>query len=526
MATWQIVLIVVLVVILLFAVEDLLQRKHAVRRNFPIVGRFRYLLEAVGPELRQYIVTSNTEEEPFSRDARRWVYASAKGENNRFGFGSDENMEEQPNYLILKQSAFAVPGVRAADGLPAKISEWEVPCAKVVGEARGRAKAFRPRSIVNISGMSFGALSGHAVEALNRGAKMAGVLQDTGEGGLSPYHQNGGELIFQIASGYFGCRDIDGNFDLDRLKALVSENPVRAIEIKMSQGAKPGGGGILPGPKVTAEIAQTRGVRPGIDCISPPYHSAFHDVNTLLDFVELIASETGIPVGIKAAVGESEFWVDLAEKMRSGERGVDFITIDGGEGGTGAAPLAFTDHVGFPFKVAFTTVYKIFAEAGIEDRVVWIGSGKLGFPHSAMLAFAIGCDMINVGREAMLSIGCIQSQKCHTDRCPTGVATQNKWLARGLDPNQKYVRCAHYVMTLRKEILELTRACGRVHHALVDPSQLEMLDDRFHSQDLGDLFGYDSSWRALNIRQQAQIEQLMLGDQDDVQTRVEQPTEN
>ncbi|GAB3840207.1 hypothetical protein GCM10029963_08430 [Micromonospora andamanensis] len=306
-----------------------------------------------------------------------------------------------------------------------------LPSAKVLGAARGRAHAFRPESVVTISGMSFGSLSGPAVEALNRGAAIAGCLHNTGEGGLSPYHRHGGELILQLGTAYFGCRDDRGRFDLARLKDVVAGAPVRALEIKLSQGAKPSLGGLLPAAKVSAEIAATRGIPIGRDCVSPSRHAEFSDCDSLLDWVELLAAETGLPVGIKSAVGDLDFWTELADLMRDTDRGVDFVTVDGGEGGTGAAPLIFTDSVSLPFQQGFARIYPIFAERDLHEQVVFIGSGKLGLPDNAVVAFALGCDMVAVGREAMLAIGCIQAQKCHTDTCPTGVATQNAWLTRG-----------------------------------------------------------------------------------------------
>jgi len=470
------------------ALFDLVQRRHAVLRNFPIVGHFRYLFESVGPELRQYIVTNNREERPFNRQQRRWVYASSKLQNNYFGFGSDNELEASPNYHIIKHAAFPLtsPYKGDADYDP----DFRLAGMKILGGARRRAKAFRPASVVNVSGMSFGALSGAAVEALNRGAKLAGCLQNTGEGGLSRHHRHGGDLVFQVGTGYFGCRDEDGRFSLSRLKALADETPqLRAIEIKLSQGAKPGSGGVLPKQKLTLEIAGIRGVPMTRDCISPAAHTAFRDVSSMLDFVETIAEETGLPVGIKSAVGELAFWQDLARLTATTGRSVDFITIDGGEGGTGAAPLVFTDHVGLPFKVGFSRVQHVFAEYNLHERIVWIGSGKLGFPDAALLAFTLGCDLINIGREALLSVGCIQALKCHTNHCPTGVTTQSAWLSRGLDPSSKAVRLANYIVTLRKELLALSRACGVRHPALVTADQIEILNDRFGSQTVTDLLG-------------------------------------
>jgi len=479
----------VVAAIVAIVLHDMLQRQHAILRTFPLVGHFRYWLEALGPELRQYIVTANDEEKPFSRDQRRWVYASAKHENNYFGFGSDNDMELQSNYLIIKHSPFPLQTYYQGDA--GYDPQYRIPCAKILGAARQRAKAFRPASVINVSGMSFGSLSGPAVEALNRGAQIAGCLQSTGEGGVSSHHLKGGDLVWQVGTGYFGCRDADGRFSLARLKDTIARSPqIRAVEIKLSQGAKPGLGGVLPRAKISAEIAAIRGVPTDRDCISPAAHSAFRNVDEMLDFVEHVAAETGLPVGIKSAVGESAFWEQLAQLMVSGTRGVDFITIDGGEGGTGAGPLVFSDHVALPFKVGFSRVQKIFTEHGVHQQIVFIGSGKLGFPEAAVFAFALGCDMINVGREALLAIGCIQSQRCHTNHCPTGVATQNAWLVRGVDPTLKAARLANYVLTLRKEVLSISRACGVPHPGLITADHLELVDDRFGSRTVAEHFGY------------------------------------
>ncbi len=488
------------------AAHDLLQREHTLLRNFPVLGHARYLLESIGPEIRQYLVASNTEERPFTRDQRRWVYASAKKENNYFGFGTDNDVEYTPGYPVIKHRTFgrAIPPSSPASG-----HEVPLPCAKVLGAARGRTSAFRPPSVVNISAMSFGSLSGAAVEALNRGAALAGCLQNTGEGGLSPYHRKGGELVFQLGTAYFGCRDESGRFDLQRLKERVAEAPVRALEIKLSQGAKPGLGGVLPGAKVSAEIAATRGVPQGEDVISPSRHAEFSDPDSLLDWVELLASETGLPVGIKSAVGDLAFWDQLAELMARGDRGVDFVTVDGGEGGTGAAPLIFTDSVSLPFQLGFSRVYRAFAERGLHEQVTFIGAGKLGLPDNAIVAFALGCDMVNVGREAMLAIGCIQALKCHTDTCPTGVATQNPWLTHGLDPALKAVRAANYIKTLRRDLVKVAEACGVEHPGLIDASSVEILQGRTAAAPLHEVYGYQPDWGLPSAADRAAVIKLI-----------------
>ncbi|OYO02409.1 FMN-binding glutamate synthase family protein [Enemella evansiae] len=471
------------------AIQDLLQREHALRHNFPLLARARYALESIGPELRQYIVSANDQERPFSRDQRRWVYASAKAENNYFGFGTDNDVE-QLNFPVIKQRTFTeIAPNPNLDDLSAPL-----PGAKVLGGPRGRRHAFRPESVVNVSAMSFGSLSPQAIQALNRGVKLAGCWHNTGEGGLSDHHRQGGDLMLQVGTGYFGCRDAEGRFDLDRLCQVVESAPVRAIEFKLSQGAKPGLGGHLPGAKVNAEIARIRGVPEGQDVESPSRHTAFRSVDEMLDVVERVADRTGLPVGIKSAVGDLVFWDHLVEQMADGQRGVDFVTIDGGEGGTGAAPLVFADNVSFPFRIGFAQVYRRFAEAGLTDRLTFIGSGKLGLPDNAVVALAMGVDLINVAREAMLSIGCIQAQLCHTDRCPTGVATQDRWLASGLDPELKSVRLANYVRTLRRDLLKLAEATGVPHPALISPDDVALADGNRSQQPLAEICGYRPGW--------------------------------
>ena len=487
------------------AARDLTQRRHALLRNYPVIGHGRYLLESIGPELRQYITTNNDEERPFSRDQRRWVYASSKLENNYFGFGTDNNIEFTEGYPIIKHRTFSTtPPLTMTP-------EMLLPSAKVLGGPRGRRHAFRPASVVNISAMSFGSLSAEAIEALNRGAAATDSLHNTGEGGLSPHHRHGGDLIFQIGTAYFGCRDEHGNFDLDRLVEVVESGPVKAIEIKLSQGAKPGLGGLLPAAKVTPEISEIRGISQMEDCSSPSRHTAFDDVDSMLDWVEMIADATGLPVGIKSAVGDLKFWHELVDAMRDGQRGVDFITIDGGEGGTGAAPLVFSDAVSLPFRLGFSRVYSLFADAGLTERVTFIGSGKLGLPDNAVVAFALGCDMVNVAREAMLSVGCIQAQRCHTDRCPTGVATQDPWLTRGLDPGLKAVRAANYIRTLRRDLLKVTEACGVSHPALIVADDVDLVSGTSDAAGLRETFGYATGWGRPGETDRQAIEQIMVG---------------
>ena len=465
------VLVGLLLVAVCVAIHDVfIQRKHAIVHNFPVVGHLRYLLELIGPELRQYWVANDKEEMPFNRNERRWVYTTSKGQNSNFGFGTAELLYGT-GYPIIKHSAFPLIVDEIPD--PDGDKTW-TPSLKLMGGVRGRRRPYRPQSIINISAMSFGSLGARAIESLNRGAHQARAYHNTGEGGASPYHLTGADVMFQLGTGYFGARTPEGSFSMERLLETTRKNPqIRAIEVKLSQGAKPGKGGILPGAKVTEEIAAIRGIPQGESCISPPRHTEFSDVDGLIDFLERIADATGLPVGIKSAVGQLEFWEELSARIAARGEGPDFITIDGGEGGTGAAPLTFADHLSLPFKVGFSRVYPIFQRAGVSQDITWIGSGKLGFPDRAVVAFAMGCDLIQVAREPMMSIGCIQAQKCHTGECPAGIATQSWWLQRGVDVGNKGVRAARYLQGFRYELLQVSHASGYHHPCQFRGSDVE-----------------------------------------------------
>jgi glutamate synthase (ferredoxin) len=365
----------------------------------------------------------------------------------------------------------------------------------VIGATHNRQRPFRPGSVINVSAMSFGSLGAKAVEAINRGAKGANAFHNTGEGGVSPYHLAGGaDVVYQLGTGYYGSRTDDGGFSLEKLVAVVKANPqIRMIEIKLSQGAKPGKGGILPGAKVTPEIAAIRGIPVGQDCYSPNHHEAFHDVESMIDFIEQVAEASGLPVGIKSAVGKLDFWFELSAAMRTRQAGPDYIAIDGGEGGTGAAPLTFSDHVSLPFRTGFSRVYNVFQKAGMADNVVWIGAGKLGFPDRAVIAFAMGCDLVYVAREAMMAIGCIQAQKCHTGKCPAGVATQDKWLQAGLDVPLKAERMKRYMQSFRKELLALTWASGYEHPCQFTGEDVEMATGVETFSTLSAVLGYEKT---------------------------------
>lgn len=473
-------------ILMLVGIRDVLQSKHTIIHNFPIVGHLRYLLEMVGPELRQYWVANDKEERPFNRAERRWVYATSKGQNSTFGFGTTEGLYDT-GYPIIKHATFPVPDHEYLS----EDDPTAIPCAKVIGESHSRAKPFQPKSVINVSAMSFGSLGERAIRSLNGGCKLAECFHNTGEGGISPYHREGGDLMWQLGTGYFGARDSNGNFSLPRLAERCSEVPaVRAIEIKLSQGAKPGKGGILPASKITEEIAQIRGIPMGRDCLSPNSHREFSNVDGLIDFVERIAHETGLPVGVKSAIGQISFWETLAKRMKARGEGPDFITVDGGEGGTGAAPLSFADHVALPFKVGFTRVYTAFQQENMASEVTWIGSGKLGFPDRAIVAFAMGCDLVGVAREAMLSVGCIQAQQCHTGHCPAGIATQSTWLQAGVNVQQKTDRVANYIRGFRKELLTLSHAAGHRHPSEFTGADIEFASGVNRFTTLEEILGY------------------------------------
>lgn len=474
------------------AIRDIFfQKAHTISHNYPIVGHLRYWLESIGPEMRQYFVANNREELPFNRIERGWIYASAKNENNYEGFGTDRNIYEH-HYVFINNAMipFEIP-----QNHPNSKDITFLPCVKVMGEFNKRRKPYRPASVINVSAMSFGSLSAKAVESLNKGVKIADAYHNTGEGGLSPYHSHGGDVVFHFGTGYFGVRDDVGGFSMDKMVELVERNPfIRAIEIKLSQGAKPGKGGVLPGAKITKELAEIRGVEFGKDVLSPPNHKAFSNVPEMIDFIEAIAEATGLPVGIKAAIGKLEQWEELANIMKKTGKGPDFITVDGGEGGTGAAPPSFADHVSLPWVYGFSDLYKLFKNKGLAERIVFIGSGKLGFPAKAAMAFAMGADCINVAREAIMSIGCIQAQVCHTNRCPAGIATQKKWTQNGINVPLKSERLAQYFKTFKKELIEITHASGYEHPCQFKMTDIEInVDDHNLSKELSRTYMYEKT---------------------------------
>jgi glutamate synthase domain-containing protein 2 len=442
--------LVVLVLAVMY-LQDVLQKEHAVRRNFPVIGRLRYFLERQGEYFRQYFFAGDRQEMPFNRATRAWVYRMAKGVGGNIGFGSTNDLRE-PGSILFVNAAFPVQ------------EEERVPTPPILVGADYCAQPFLARSIVNISAMSYGAISTPALRALSRGAALAGCWLNTGEGGLAPHHVEGGaDVIFQLGTAKYGIRDLAGNFSPARAKELAQS--VKAFEIKLSQGAKPGKGGILPGGKVTEEIAAIRGIAAGKDSISPNRHPDIGDIDALLDFVLRLRELTGLPVGVKTAIGGDAFVDELVEAVL--RRGLadapDFLTIDGGEGGSGAAPQALADHMSLSIMEALPIVAGRLIEAGLKPRIRLIASGKLVTSARAAWALCLGADFVNTARGFMFALGCIQSLKCHTNQCPTGITTHQKRLQRGLVVAEKYLRVAKYATGLNHEIDMIAHSCGLKH---------------------------------------------------------------
>ena len=432
-------------------IYDLTQQRHSVLRNFPVIGHLRYGFEQLGEYFRQYFFAGDREDMPFNRATRSWVYREAKNEGGAIGFGSTNDRGE-PGSILFVNHPFPV---LEDDRLPTP--------PLLIGEG-ACDNPFLGRSVVNISGMSFGAISKPAVQALSRGAGMAGCWMDTGEGGLSPYHLEGGcDLIMQVGTARYGVRNADGSFSPERAREIARS--VKAFEIKLSQGAKPGKGGVLPGAKVTSEIARIRGIPEGQDSISPNRHPDIANVDQLLDRVCSLRDLTGRPVGVKTALGDDSFMTSLCEAIlrRGAQDAPDFLTIDGGEGGTGAAPQTLMDHMSLPIAEALPMVVDILREAGLRDRVRVIASGKLVTPARAAWALCTGADFIHSARGFMFALGCIQAMRCHTNTCPTGVATHNRRLQRGLVVEDKATRVLNYVNSLNREIDMIAHSCGCRH---------------------------------------------------------------
>ena len=440
--------------------SDLRQQRHSILRNYPVIGHLRFLLEFVRPEMRQYFIESDNEAAPFSRQQRSLVYQRAKGEADKRPFGTQLDVHAEGYEWInhsLQPSTIASHDFRVAVGA-------------------GGSSCTQPyaASVFNISAMSFGALSARAIQALNEGARRGGFAHDTGEGSISAHHRvHGGDLVWQVASGYFGCRDAQGRFCEERFAENARDPQVKMIELKLSQGAKPGHGGVLPGPKVTAEIAAARGVPAGVDCISPAAHSAFATPLEMMHFVERLRTLSGgKPVGLKLCIGHPWEWFALCKAMLETGLLPDFVVVDGAEGGTGAAPLEFTDHVGSPVQEGLLLVRNTLVGLGLRERVRIGSAGKVVSAFDIARMMALGADWCNAARGFMFALGCIQAQTCHTGRCPTGVTTQDPLRQRAIVVPDKAERVFRFHQGTLEALRELTQAAGLEHPGQIRASHI------------------------------------------------------
>lgn len=437
--------------------HDLLQKKHTVSRLYPVLAHFRYFFESIGPEIRQYFIMSDTEERPFSREQRSIVYQRAKNVLDKRPFGSLQEMYNEGFEWINHSLS------------PVSVGPQEFRIT--VGE--DRKQPYRC-SVFNISAMSFGSLSGNAIMSLNAGARKGGFYHDTGEGSISRYHRmDSGDLVWEIGSGYFGCRNRDGSFNEELFTQNATLGQVKMIEIKLSQGAKPGHGGILPGAKVTKEIAEARGVSVGEDCVSPASHSAFSNPRELLDFIERLRDLSGgKPVGFKLAIGHSWEWFGIVKAMLETGKKPDFIVVDGGEGGTGAAPLEFINRIGTPLTEALLLVHNTLVGTNLRESIRLGAAGKITSAFDMARALALGADWCNAARGYMFSLGCIQSLNCHTGRCPSGVATQDPRRSQKLDVADKSERVYHFHRNTLESLSNLIGAAGLSHPSELGPEHI------------------------------------------------------
>ncbi|MFZ5531029.1 MAG: FMN-binding glutamate synthase family protein [Pseudomonadota bacterium] len=465
-------------VVLFWFVRDVTQKKHAVLRNYPVIGRLRYFFERQGEYFRQYFFTGDREEMPFNRATRAWVYRTAKNEGGVIGFGSTNDLRE-PGSIIFVNAAFPV------------LEQEQMPAPPLAIGAGYCREPFTASSLINISGMSYGAISAPAVRALSRGAALAGCWLNTGEGGLSPYHvESGCDLVMQIGTAKYGVRDADGKLSPQRIREISAQ--VKAFEIKLSQGAKPGKGGVLPGGKVTPEIAAIRGIPVGQDSLSPSRHPDIANVDQLLDQIAAVREWSGRPVGIKTAIGGWHFLNELCDAVlrRGLEYAPDYIAIDGGEGGSGAAPQTLADHMGLPIMEALPRAVDALIESGLKSRIKVIAAGKLVNSARAAWALCAGADFVNSARGFMFSLGCIQAMRCHTNTCPTGITTHNKRLQRGLVVEEKYLRVANYARNMNHEIDMIAHSCGVRHARELRREHVRMVQTAHHSVALNILHPY------------------------------------
>ncbi len=443
----------------LVGVHDVLQRRHSILRNYPVIGHVRWMAELIRPEIRQYLVEADEEAAPFSRSQRSLVYQRAKGDAGEQPFGTLLDTYRD-GYEFVGHSMMPA---KAADPASFRITIGNDQCANPYSS-----------SVFNVSAMSFGAISANAIRALNAGARKGGFSHDTGEGSISPYHlEMGGDIIWEVASGYFGCRTDDGHFDPDRFAANAAHDQVKMIEIKLSQGAKPGHGGVLPAAKVTPEIARTRGVPLGQDCISPARHSAFSTPLEMTAFIaELRRLSGGKPVGFKLCIGHAWEFMGIVKAMLESGVVADFVVVDGGEGGTGAAPTEFSDHIGAPMREGLLFVHNTLVGAGLRDRIKLGVAGKIVSAFDIASVLAIGADWANAARGFMFAVGCVQSRSCNTNRCPTGVATQDHLRQGALVVPDKAERVYNFHRLTLRALSEMLAAAGLEHPDQLMPYHL------------------------------------------------------
>ena len=445
---------------------DLLQKKHAILRNYPIIGHFRFFFEDVRPEIRQYFIEADQDALPFSRMQRSLVYQRAKNENADKPFGSIIDVYE-PNYRFIVHSIAPCP--------PADTETFRV----LIGN--NQCKQPYSASIMNISAMSFGSLSANAIRALNKGAKLGNFYHDTGEGSLSPYHlEHGGDIVWQIASGYFGCRTAEGLFDPEKFAQQAKNPKIKMIELKLSQGAKPGHGGILPKHKITEEIAQIRGVSREHDCIPPAKHPSFNTPIEMMHFIQKLRDlSCGKPVGFKLCIGQPWQFMGIVKAMLETKIIPDFIVVDGSEGGTGAAPIEFSDYIGTPLREGLRFVHNTLVGAGLRSQVKVGASGKIISAFDIASTFALGADWVNSARGFMFAVGCIQAQSCHTNQCPVGVATQDKDRQKAIDVPSKAERVFNFHKNTLHALSEMIAAAGLKHPSDIKAHHLaQRMNDR------------------------------------------------
>ncbi|MFT6776013.1 MAG: glutamate synthase domain-containing protein 2 [Paracoccaceae bacterium] len=461
---------VIFALLTIVGVHDLTQTRHSLLRNYPVIGHMRWLFEGIRPEIRQYLIESDQDEEPFSRESRSLVYQRSKGAEDKRPFGTRKRVYDS-GYSWLTHSIM----MKHPESWDFRVKVGNAQCAKPYDI-----------SVYNISAMSFGALSANAIMALNKGAKLGGFAHDTGEGGISRYHRvHGGDLVFQVGTGYFGCRTATGDFDPEAFRKVATDDQVKMIELKLSQGAKPGHGGMLPASKITPEISEARGVPMGVDCISPGGHSAFDSPIGMMKFLgQLRELSGGKPVGIKLCIGHRREFMCIVKAMLETGTVADFITVDGAEGGTGAAPLEFSNHIGTPLVEGLTLVHNALRGAGLRDQVRIGAAGKLVTAFDIARTCALGADWCNSARGFMFSIGCIQAQACHTNACPTGVATQDPLRQRALDVGDKADRVARFHENTLKAVRDMVGAAG-----LTDPQQLAPMHFNVRQMDGGTVTG-------------------------------------